>query len=504
MKKLLALFLCLLMAATVVIGCSENKKPGGETGGTGDSGAQTSGGPGSVTSKNPNEDDLPADLDYKGMAIRTAYREDKGAFFTGENNAEVVDVAVYKANEAVNTRLNIKREWTAIADEVLTDTITKSIMTHEGLYDYVPVDQFFGSQYCATGAYTDISSLPHVDYEKPWYYKEYMDALSLGKGAVFFVAGDIYPIITTWTSAIFWNKTLYSELIDTDMLSLYKLVDSGGWTFDKYNEMCLKAYLDLDKDGKKSAGDRFGTTNSTYGSDHMAFSMGFAITEKNDNGFYDIVVDSERNSNIFDKILAFYTSEGFYHFSPGDEGATYPLDKFANDECLFAQQFLLYALQEPFRSMRSEYGIIPLPKYDENQKNYIGTVHNAAFFVAVPTDVKTEKLDAIGAVIEAQSSENYRTVKPAIYEQALKIKFNRDDENAEYTNKMIDLIRNNYRIDFAYVYGNACGDLGRIMANSLTSGSNLSQYYAERADQYRAGLNDLFESFEKYKNGQNG
>lgn len=502
MKKLLALFLCLLMVASVVIGCTGEKTPGGETGGTKNTGDQTSGKTDPVSSDDPDKDDLPADLDYKGMTIRTAYREDKVAFFLGENNAEVVDVAVYKANEAVDARLNIKREWTPIADEVLTDTITKSIMTHEGLYDYVPVDQFFGSQYCATGAYIDISSLPHVDYEKPWYYKEYMDALSLGKGAVFFVAGDIYPIITTWTSAIFWNKTLYGDLIDSDMLSLYKLVDAGGWTFDKYNKMCRAAYLDLDKDGQKSAADRFGTTNSTYGADHMAFSMGFAITEKNDNGFYDIVVDSERNNDIIEKIRAFYLSEGFYHFSPGDEGATYPLDKFANDECLFAQQFLLYALQEPFRSMKSEYGIIPLPKYDENQKNYIGTVHNAAFFVAVPTDVKTDKLDAIGAVIEAQGSENYRTVKPVIYETALKVKFNRDDENAEYTNKMIDLIRNNYHIDFAYVYGNACGDLGRIAAYTVTSEPSLSQVFASREGEYRQGLKDLFDSFEKFKSGQ--
>lgn len=110
MKKLLALFLCLLMVASVVIGCSGEKTPGGETGGTKNTGDQTSGKTDPVSSDDPDKDDLPADLDYKGMTIRTAYREDKVAFFLGENNAEVVDVAVYKANEAVDARLNIKRE----------------------------------------------------------------------------------------------------------------------------------------------------------------------------------------------------------------------------------------------------------------------------------------------------------------------------------------------------------------------------------------------------------
>ena len=494
MKKLLALFLCLLMVASVVIGCSGEKTPGGESK---DSGSKDSG-----TSGTELKDDLPADLDFNNMTIKTAYREDQLRYFRGDDNAEIVDVSLYKATQVVDERLKVKREWTPIADAVLTDTITKSIMSSEGLYDYIPVDQFFGSQYCATGTYLDISNLPYVDYDKPWYYSEYMDTLSIGNGTKFFIAGDIYPILTIWTTAVFWNKTLYGDLIDPDMLSLYKLVDAGGWTFEKYNEMCRAAYLDLDKDGQKSAGDRFGTSQSTYDADHMAFGKGFKITEKNDQGYYDIVVNSEKNDNIIEKIRTFYFSEGMYHYSPNDDGGKYPHTKFANDEALFAQQAFICALEEPFRSMRSEYGIVPLPKYDETQKNYIGTVHNAAFFVAVPSDVKTDKLKAIGAVIEAQGSENYRNVRPVIYEQALKIKFNRDDENAEYTSKMIDLIRSNYRIDFAYVYGNACGDLGRIVAYTVTSGSSLSQYYAEHEAQFTQGLKDLFESFEKYKSGK--
>ena len=331
MKKLLALFLCLLMVASVVIGCSGEKTPGGESK---DSGSKDSG-----TSGTELKDDLPADLDFNNMTIKTAYREDQLRYFRGDDNAEIVDVSLYKATQVVDERLKVKREWTPIADAVLTDTITKSIMSSEGLYDYIPVDQFFGSQYCATGTYLDISNLPYVDYDKPWYYSEYMDTLSIGNGTKFFIAGDIYPILTIWTTAVFWNKTLYGDLIDPDMLSLYKLVDAGGWTFEKYNEMCRAAYLDLDKDGQKSAGDRFGTSQSTYDADHMAFGMGFKITEKNDQGYYDIVVNSEKNDNIIEKIRTFYFSEGMYHYSPNDDGGKYPHTKFANDEALFAQQF---------------------------------------------------------------------------------------------------------------------------------------------------------------------
>ena len=79
MKKLLALFLCLLMVASVVIGCSGEKTPGGETGGTKNTGDQTS-----DEGTTGIHDDLPADLNFNDMSIRTAYREDKGNYFVGQ------------------------------------------------------------------------------------------------------------------------------------------------------------------------------------------------------------------------------------------------------------------------------------------------------------------------------------------------------------------------------------------------------------------------------------
>ncbi len=500
MKKLFALLLCLLMVVAVVIGCAESGIPKETGDGTKAPGTQGTSGQESEPAETLVKDDLPAKMDFDGMTIRTAYRDGQINFFPGEDEGEIVATAVYNANMAVEERLNITRTWDPINDSILTMTIIKSIMTGDDMYDYVPVDQFYGSEYCAQGMYMDLSDLPYVDYEKPWYYKEYMESLSLGEGTIFYVSGDVYPITSAWTSAIFWNKTLYSDVIDTDMLSLYKLVDEGGWTYDKYNQMVRQAYLDLDKNGEKSAGDRFGTINSNHGCEHMSFSMGFTITEKNDLGYYDVILDTEKNHDITELIRAhYYDNEGFYLYSDAVEGAEFIVDKFANDECLFAQQFFCQLMSETIRNMRSEFGVVPLPKYDENQKDYIGTIHNSAFLLGVPVNVNTEKIEAIGALIEAQGSENYRSVRPVFFEDALKSKYNRDEENAAYTNKMIDLICSNYRIDFAYVYSNACNDLGRIIHSAIEEGVSLSQVYAARESQIQQGLTDLFESFEEYK-----
>lgn len=121
---------------------------------------------------------------------------------------------------------------------MLTSKIVESILSDEPYYDYVSIDQFFGTSYCSEGLYMDLSSLPYIDYSEPWYYSAYMETLSIGKGTRFFIAGDVYPIISSWTQATFWNKTVYGDSVSTDMTSLYKLVEDGGWTFDEMQKMC--------------------------------------------------------------------------------------------------------------------------------------------------------------------------------------------------------------------------------------------------------------------------
>jgi len=501
MKKLLTLILCLFMLVSMVVGCqtgststdTDGSKPVGST----DSG--------NTETEEPVEtlvpDDLPGNLDFDGTVIRVTYREDSENYFVGNNEeGEIVAEAIYKANSRVEERLDVKREWKPLQVNILTREIVKSIMSGDDLFDIVSVDQYYGSEYCAQGLFLDLSDAPYIDFEKPWYYKEYMDSLSLGEGTIFYIAGDVFPVDMMWTSAIFWNKSVYKDVIDTDPLSLYRLVDAGDWTFDRYNEMVRTAYADIDKTNTITAGDRFGTIGSNHACEHLSYSMGMTVTEKNDSGYYDVVVDTERNDSITELIRShYYDNIGFYLYDVDIEGADFPISKFANDECLFAQQFFVHVLSETVRAMRSEFGVVPLPKYDDTQENYIGTIHNSAFFVALPVNVNMEKYDAICALIEAQGSENYRSVRQVFFEDALKVKYNRDDENAEYTVKMIDLICNNYKVDFAWVYSRNCQDLGRIIYKAIEGGNSLSQTYGQDADIIRENLNDLFNAFEEFK-----
>ncbi len=102
-----------------------------------------------------------------------------------------------------------------------------------------------------------------------------------------------------------------------------------------------------------------------------------------------------------------------------------------------------------FRDMEAEVGIIPYPKLDESQADYVTVVHDTAEVGAIPVSAKNPEMT--GAVSHLLCRLTHETVLPAYYEMSLKIKYARDN----YTSAMIDLIHDGIMDMFCLVYGAA-------------------------------------------------
>ena len=112
----------------------------------------------------------------------------------------------------------------------------------------------------------------------------------------------------------------------------------------------------------------------------------------------------EKTLNLQEKVKGFFydTSDGYLltenskvsqHFAAG-------LSLFWNDRC---RQAISFAEKE------INYGIIPIPKYDETQENYATLLGNPFSLYAIPKDSVTP--DMAGAVLECMASESYRIVR---------------------------------------------------------------------------------------------
>ena len=96
---------------------------------------------------------------------------------------------------------------------------------------------------------------------------------------------------------------------------------------------------------------------------------------------------------------------------------------------------------------KDDYGIVPMPKFDEEQKDYISQIGTSTCMVYVPVTAKDPALTS--KVMELLSYFTNQLVVPKYYEVALKEKYARDTDIAE----MLDIIRDGATIDFLFVYG---------------------------------------------------
>jgi len=134
---------------------------------------------------------------------------------------------------------------------------------------------------------------------------------------------------------------------------------------------------------------------------------------------------------------------------------------FSEGRALFSNNDFLYSTE--IRDVDMEYGIVPLPKYDEEQKEYYTVMSFPYTLYGVPVDARDP--DMSSAVLECLASESHRTVVPALFETGLKVKYAQDDEAAQ----MFDLIRASVVFDFGRVFNESMNGMTYALFRSAVS-----------------------------------
>jgi hypothetical protein len=255
------------------------------------------------------------------------------------------------------------------------------------------------------------------------------------------------------TKVIYFNR---QKIADYGLEMPYQTVFEGKWTLDKLVSITKDVYEDLNGNGQRDKEDFYGYVSFSI---HNGFLTAFdiPILEKGGDDILKIVANNEKTISFVEKIYDWYYNSTGVLVNP-DYASGWDQEMFANNQALFAFGRLKDA---PNRYVASnvEYGIVPLPKFDENQKNY--RVFSVDEFFMIPCTVAPDALERTGIIIEAMSSEGYKQIIPAYYEIALKNKYLQDEESV----KVLDLINDCRTISFAYVYdnwegfGHMCGPL---------------------------------------------
>ena len=447
-KRILALAVALLMLLPVFSSCagtddpkpSDNTTPSAETTAAPDGDETTEPVDDFYADRNNAKDGLPEKMDFGGQDIRILIPTSSGdrlnnIMFFAESSTDVIEEAIYRRNEIVCDRLNVKMVnmsagTASETDDDIKDRIRVSVSSFSDDYDLIKTY----SDLMMEGYFLEITNLDYVDWDAPWWNQSYREAATVN-GRLYKTMGELSLANTSSAGLVFFSKQLMQDLYgDTD---LYQVVRDGNWTLDKMAEMCDGVYYDNNGDGLVDENDRFGNVVAYKGDQKDAIRGGANLTYAKfdeENGYYVWALENERTSSFFTKCQKLlYTGnrtlnyEGTYKATPREY-----IGKLMENTALFTYGTM--GTTEYMREMPDPgFGIVPAPKLDEAQENYTAASVNYDGF-SIPTTCQAE--DAVGAFMEAASAQNYRTVTPAYFDTAVKAKYTRDEESAE----MLDII----------------------------------------------------------------
>lgn len=225
----------------------------------------------------------------------------------------------------------------------------------------------------------------------------------------------------------------------------------------------------------------------------MFYGADVPITERN-NGIPNLIFNNERTVNAVQKLYELvHNTEGILYLPSTDLAATTAnVTSFENGNAMFCGGFFYTC--ESLRDMTDDYGIIPMPKLDTDQEEYVTFLHQAFRFMTLP--VNCQKVDAVCAVLEELSFRGYHDLTPIYYETVLKDKYARDDMSAQ----MLDLIRSNTKADIAYLYGSDFGDAVYIPRSLIAkSSTDFASAYAALEEKAKTNSKKLIDQFQSFQ-----
>ncbi|MBO5701919.1 MAG: hypothetical protein J6S71_05735 [Clostridia bacterium] len=473
-KKALSLILAVLMLLPMAVACAE----------TPNEGATTSADP-ALTTADPSGSDvpeetelvsktLPADLKFNGETVTILSRDASfvsDELWVDELNGAMVNDAIYKRNAKVMEQLNISIESIKLSGDayVVSTELRNAASNGEAYFDIAANSTYSTIMYTSENIFLDLTECEYLDLDAIYWSQGYNESASIGNSQ-YLATGALALSLYRLMFITFYNKNLLAE---AQYENLYDVVDEGRWTIDYQIQLSKDLYIDADGSGTVSEGDTVGFAGSTLSYlDPYWSSCDIQIITKDADNHLVYSLDSEKLSNTVDKLIVlFHQSNAWFDKSSGDDGKQTAMSNLFTTGNVGTATLRLGSVEtEQFISMEDEYGIIPMPKYDENQEKYYTFLHDQFTSIGIPSvhSNDEEKVQMLGAVLEAMALENYKNVAPAYYEVALKGRYLDDSDSW----RMLDMIYENVKVDAGVLYTKNLGSIHQTPRDMIDVGKN--------------------------------
>lgn len=320
-------------------------------------------------------DNIPVGTNLNDATVKIYVRGDTiESEFDAEESGDIVDDAIYNRNRAIEERLNVNLEYISNTSEdfwgdrnIYMDTVRSSVLANDGSIDIAAGLSNIMPYLAQEGMFVNLlkRDIPYLNFDSDWWPTELVDELSVN-GRMYMCSGEVCLGVVKGMMCFYFNK----DMIEQNHLDdPYQLVNDGKWTLDKMTEMASSMYRDLNGNTSVDLEDQFGFYFSNVNhAPNFVLSCGLRLTEKNSEGLFEYVLGSERIVSLIDKFNTIMENDSCLEQLPEDAEET---KIFSDGRSLFMTGEFNNA--ETFRDMDFDFGILPYPKYDEEQSEYISS-----------------------------------------------------------------------------------------------------------------------------------
>ena len=446
MKKLLTLFVAVLLVLTATVTMLSLVSCGTESGGQNNNqgGTKPNGGQGNTEERIPL--DLP-EKNYETSSGKTPFnilewsvsnQNTAGQSWipweeghVEEEDGDMLAAAVFDRNAWVEEEygVEISKEYVSLngspsyMQRVTTNASTSAnefqLMTLRTLEIFTLVQE---EMYFDMNTYKD--TILHTD--QPWWVQDSVKSFTLGSH-LYVASTEMLLRDKGATATLYFNQTLAKDY--EDLPNFFKLVDDKEWTLEEMQLASeMVAHSNDGDDEMNSTEDIWGCFGGDDAVYYMFNAFGYKFAHIDNFGYVEYDYGSTESIKVMQDIfLDFMYSEHYFNLEVNKSMLEDGEHLFAEGKALF-NSGLVKETTTKLKNMENLYGILPHPMLNEDQDNYSSLVwvhHDSS--VGIPAHTADHEMSAI--ILEALSWESYYSVYPTFYETILLNRAAKDEDS---------------------------------------------------------------------------
>ncbi|HHX54252.1 MAG TPA: hypothetical protein GX704_05010 [Clostridiales bacterium] len=361
---------------------------------------------------------------------------------------DVIVEAIYDRNLKTEELLNIKIATVNVnSDSTVMRKLNEAALAGSGDFDAGLPCLEHAAKWMTKQFLVDFREVESIDIENPWWGRTTVETFDFDSGKVYMIDGEINFWDDLSTICLYFNKDL---LTNVGFELPYDKVRDGSWTYDAFREIEKDGYLDLNGNGEADKDDRYGYITNGSNAFNMVTGMGSLTTRKNSDGDIEFILDDDYFAK-FDLVIDVLSNSKSTVIMERKFG--YDLGNKIFD---FGNTYFMYNLIGScldYRSLEFDIGVLPFPKYNEEQDRYYGLVNSGyATVYVLPLGCDAE---FSGAALEAMGYFASLGLTEAVIDNSVLIKGVRDEDSFEmfkivFASKVHDLV---YTLNWGGYYG---------------------------------------------------